>query len=68
MRIKKYMMEEKGMLRRIWKNEDGQAMVEYGLLVALIAIVVVVALVTLGPKIADMFEAVEKKLVVPAGS
>jgi pilus assembly protein Flp/PilA len=55
-------MEEKKMFRRIWKNEDGQAMVEYGLLVALIALVVVVALVTLGPKIKDMFSAVETKL------
>ncbi|MDP4120099.1 MAG: Flp family type IVb pilin [Bacillota bacterium] len=37
------------------KSEDGQGMVEYGLIIALIAIVVIVALVTLGPKIANMF-------------
>ncbi|MDP4120098.1 MAG: Flp family type IVb pilin [Bacillota bacterium] len=37
------------------KSEDGQGMVEYGLIIALIAIVVIVALVTLGPKIANLF-------------
>jgi len=36
-------------------DEDGQGMVEYGLLVGLIAIVVIGALVFLGPKIAAMF-------------
>ncbi len=38
------------------KAEDrGATMVEYGLLVALIAIVVVAALLVLGPAIADLF-------------
>lgn len=37
------------------KNEDGQGMVEYGLIIGLIAIIVVAALVLLGPKIADLF-------------
>lgn len=37
------------------KDEDGQGMVEYGLILGLIAIAVVAALVLLGPKIAGMF-------------
>lgn len=38
------------------KNEEsGQGMVEYGLIVALITIVVLAALVVLGPEIARMF-------------
>lgn len=37
------------------KDEQGQGMVEYGLLIALIAVVVIAALVLLGPKIRDMF-------------
>ncbi|MDP4120100.1 MAG: Flp family type IVb pilin [Bacillota bacterium] len=37
------------------KSEDGQGMVEYGLIIALIAIVVIAALIILGPKIANMF-------------
>lgn len=36
-------------------DEDGASMVEYGLLVALIAVVVAVAAVTLGDNIAALF-------------
>ena len=39
------------MLRKWFKDEEGQGMVEYGLIIALIAIVVIAALVLLGPKI-----------------
>ncbi|MGN0383443.1 MAG: Flp family type IVb pilin [Eubacterium sp.] len=44
------------------KDENGQGMVEYGLLVGLIAIVVVVALLVLGPVIANMFDNVSNQL------
>lgn len=44
------------MLRNWLKDENGQGMVEYGLIIGLIAIVVIVALVALGPKIRDMFQ------------
>lgn len=37
------------------KSEKGQGMVEYGLIIALIAVVVVVALTPLGTTIRDMF-------------
>ena len=43
------------MLFRWFKDEEGQGMVEYGLIIALIAIVVIVALVALGPKIREIF-------------
>ena len=43
------------MLRKWFKDEEGQGMVEYGLIIALIAIVVIVALVALGPKVRDIF-------------
>ena len=46
------------MLRRFFKDENGQGMVEYGLILALIAIVVIVALVALGPKIKNIFQSV----------
>ena len=39
-----------------FKDEEGQGMVEYGLLIGLIAIVVIVALVALGPAIRDLFQ------------
>ena len=44
------------------KDENGQGMVEYGLIIALIAIVVIAALTILGPKIADMFNNVNSQL------
>lgn len=37
------------------KDENGQGMVEYALIIGLVAIVAVVALVVLGPRIREMF-------------
>ena len=44
------------------KDENGQGMVEYGLIIALIAIVVIAALTLLGPKIAAMFNKVNDQI------
>ena len=41
---------------RLLKDEDGQGMVEYGLILGLIAVAAVVAIGLLGPKIKIMFE------------
>lgn len=35
------------LIRRLWKDEEGQGMVEYGLIIALIAIVLIEALGTM---------------------
>ncbi len=43
-------------IKEIIKSEDGQGMVEYGLILGLIAIAAVVALIALGPTIAEMFD------------
>jgi pilus assembly protein Flp/PilA len=40
---------------RLESRERGQGMVEYGLIIAAVAIAVIVALFALGPKISDMF-------------
>ena len=45
------------MLKNWFKDESGQGMVEYGLIIGLIAIVVIAALIILGPKIRDLFQA-----------
>ena len=50
------------MLRKWFKDEEGQGMVEYGLIIGLIAVVVIVALVALGPKIRDMFNEVNDEI------
>ncbi|MGZ8475074.1 MAG: Flp family type IVb pilin [Candidatus Limnocylindria bacterium] len=39
-------------------DEDGQTLVEYGLLLALIAIVVIAALIVLGPIVSGIFNEV----------
>ena len=49
------------------KKEDGQGMVEYALLIGLIAIVVVAVLLLLGPAIVDLFHDIINTLRNPEG-
>lgn len=44
------------------RREEGQTMTEYGVLLALIAVIVIVALLVLGPKIANVFTSVSNNL------
>ncbi len=53
-------------LRALKSKEDGQGMVEYALIIAFIAIVVIVALAVLGPLIRDMFFDIGKELTPEA--
>lgn len=50
------------MLKRILKDESGQGMVEYGLIIGLIAIVVIAALLLLGPQIGNIFNRANDEL------
>ncbi len=50
------------MLKKFFKDESGQGMVEYGLIIALIAVVVVVALVALGGNIKNIFQGAADEL------
>ncbi|MGQ9727072.1 MAG: Flp family type IVb pilin [Candidatus Fervidibacter sp.] len=50
------------LLRRLLKEEEGQTLVEYGLLVALIALVVIAALTVLGRKVANTFNSINEAL------
>ena len=45
-------------LVKFFKDEEGAGAVEYGILVALIAAVIVIAVTTLGTKISSSFERV----------
>ena len=49
-------------IMRLIRDESGQTMVEYGLLVALISIAVISVLVLLGPHIASFFRSVDNQL------
>ena len=42
-------------VRRLWKEEEGQDLTEYGLLLVLIALVAVAAMQTLGSAINNVF-------------
>jgi len=44
------------------EDEEGQTLVEYGLLLALIAIVVIAALIILGPTVSGIFTSVNDSL------
>lgn len=61
------MMGMLNFMKALWsqrKNEAGQGMVEYALLIALIAIVVIAALIILGPQIAELFTNISGELEI----
>ena len=49
-------------LRSFIKNEDGATMVEYGLMVALIAVVCIVIIASIGTKLNTKFTTVDNSL------
>jgi Flp pilus assembly pilin Flp len=52
-------------LRALRRNDSGQDILEYALLVALIALVAVGAVTLTGTKVSGIFSAVQGKLIVP---
>ena len=50
------------LLAHVRRDEEGQTLVEYGLLLALIAIIVIVALLFLGPIVSQLFSNVAQNL------
>lgn len=54
--------EREEMFKRFFGDESGAAMVEYGLLVALIAVVVMAAVGPLGTAVRDTFDTVTSEL------
>ncbi len=53
-------------VRSFWREEDGQDLLEYALLVALIALVSVLAVTAAGEKVAEIFNAIAAAIPVPA--
>lgn len=50
------------MLDRLFRREHGQGLVEYALIIALIAIVVIAILILLGPAIGSLFSQIKQNL------
>ena len=48
--------------KKLWKDESGATAIEYGLLAALIAVVIIGAVATLGRTLDDTFEAVDTNI------
>ena len=49
-------------MKNFFKDESGQGMVEYGLIIALISIAAITALKAIGPKVLTFFEKAETAL------
>ena len=50
------------MLTRFLKEEEGATAIEYGLIASLIAVAIVAVLLTLGPKLTEVFQKVQASL------
>jgi pilus assembly protein Flp/PilA len=57
----------KALAVRFWREEDGATMIEYGLLAALISIVVIIALTGVGNNLNETFKLVCGKLAGAVG-
>ncbi len=55
-------------INRFAKDESGATAIEYGLIAALISVVIIGALIKIGPKVADMFSKVDTELGTAAGT
>ena len=53
-------------LRKLLRNDSGQDLLEYALLVALIALVAVGAITATGTSVSNIFDAIAGELVTPA--
>ena len=49
-------------LKNRFNQEEGQGMVEYGLIIALVAVVAIVGLVLLGPRLSTLFTNITNSL------
>jgi pilus assembly protein Flp/PilA len=54
------------MIKNFMQEEDGVTAIEYGLIAALIAVVIIGSVTLVGTKLDGIFDYIQKKLVVPA--
>jgi len=55
-------VEDRSMLSRLFARSRAQGLVEYALIIALVAIVVIGTLILLGPQIATIFQNISNNL------
>ena len=48
----------KSLINRIWKDQSGQAMTEYALILAVVAVAVIAVLTLMGDKVKGAFQSV----------
>ncbi|MDD2371741.1 MAG: Flp family type IVb pilin [Firmicutes bacterium] len=56
------------LLQKLWKDESGQGLVEYGLLIVLIIVIAVAALTVFGDSIAALFGGIDGQVTDAAGA
>jgi pilus assembly protein Flp/PilA len=61
-------MSMRGILRRLWEEEEGQDLTEYALLIVLIALAAITAMNTLAAGIASVFSNAAANITVTTGS
>lgn len=49
-------------LKKLWQDESGVTAIEYGLIAALIALVIIGAVTTIGTSLNDTFESIAESL------
>lgn len=50
------------MINRLWKHEEGATAIEYGLIAALLAVVIIAAVTLVGSDISNMFNSVSNAI------
>ncbi|MBU1571612.1 MAG: Flp family type IVb pilin [Alphaproteobacteria bacterium] len=64
----KFFKPAKALAKRFTREEDGATAIEYGLLAALIAAVIIVAVSNIGQNVNSGFESVNSELCTAAGT
>jgi pilus assembly protein Flp/PilA len=59
------MKQWKARIQGLWKDEEGAAAVEYGILVAGIILVSILLIYSIGGKVGDSFQAVDNNMQAP---
>ncbi|HIE09400.1 MAG TPA: Flp family type IVb pilin [Armatimonadetes bacterium] len=52
-----------GMLKRLLREEEGQTLIEYGLILALIAVVVIAMIAALGQRVRNVFITINNHII-----